>query len=129
MHLSLIQEGEELEKKSQPGPWEVRENTGKDEAWCDWHDMGPYGLMGGKMDDNDRFVLWMHTHAKELLEAARWAVEHQELRKGEVRINPDGKSITLDISAWQEKGIAPSKAMQIIIDIATRVMYPPNDTV
>lgn len=99
MHLSLIQEGEELEKRAKADP-----------------------------DEQHEVATWLYLNRKDLLEAARWAVEHQGLNKGEVHLSADGKSITLDISAWQEKGIAPSRAMQIIIDIASRVMYPPNQS-
>ena len=33
-----------------PLPWTVTESTGMDEAWCDWHDIGPLSMPGGKPD-------------------------------------------------------------------------------
>lgn len=39
-----------------PGPWEIKESTGWDGAWCDWHDVGPISLMGPKANVNSRLI-------------------------------------------------------------------------
>jgi hypothetical protein len=41
-----------------PGPWDTKEDecNGKDEAWCYWHRVGPFSLMGEKLNHNDRFI-------------------------------------------------------------------------
>lgn len=39
-----------------PGPWDIRENTGLDEMWCDWHDVGPKSLTGGEADADSRYI-------------------------------------------------------------------------
>lgn len=38
------------------GPWDIKEETGWDEAWCDWHDVGPFSLMGPKADANSKHI-------------------------------------------------------------------------
>lgn len=51
-----------------PGPWEITENLGRDEAWCDWHQVGPIHLMGGKANANSRLI----AAAPDMLEALRY---------------------------------------------------------
>jgi hypothetical protein len=55
------------EAQHTPGPWVIKENTGWDEAWCDWHDVGPISLMGGEADANSRLI----AAAPDLLEALK----------------------------------------------------------
>lgn len=38
------------------GPWNIEENTGWDEAWCNWHQVGPISLMGGEATANSRLI-------------------------------------------------------------------------
>lgn len=57
------------EAKHTPGPWVIQENTGMDEAWCDWHNVGPISLMGGKADANSRLI----AAAPDLLDALKMA--------------------------------------------------------
>lgn len=38
------------------GPWPIKEETGWDEAWCDWHDVGPFSLMGPKANANSKHI-------------------------------------------------------------------------
>lgn len=47
------------------GPWLIVENLGMDEAWCNWHKVGPVDLMGGTADANSRLI----SAAPDLLEA------------------------------------------------------------
>lgn len=51
------------------GPWLIKENTGKDEAWCDWHEVGPFDLMGGEMNDDDRFLAALPEIAQTAIDA------------------------------------------------------------
>jgi len=49
----------DLERKAlaaTPGPWEVSEEEGWDEAWCDWHSVGPLSLKGGKLSADTAFI-------------------------------------------------------------------------
>lgn len=39
-----------------PGEWAIKERLGKDEAWCDWHSVGPLHLMGGEATADDRHI-------------------------------------------------------------------------
>lgn len=47
-----------LAEAATKGEWTITENTanGKDEAWCEWHRVGPFELMGEKADDNDHYI-------------------------------------------------------------------------
>lgn len=44
------------ETKFTPGPWGIKENLGTDEAYCDWHKVGPVDLMGGKANANSHLI-------------------------------------------------------------------------
>ena len=49
----------ELEFKARAatkGEWDVFENLGQDEAWCDWHRVGPFDMTGGKASADDLFI-------------------------------------------------------------------------
>ncbi len=49
----------ELEAKARAatqGEWDVFENLGQDEAWCDWHRVGPFDMTGGKASADDLFI-------------------------------------------------------------------------
>ena len=49
----------ELEAKARAatqGAWDVFENLGQDEAWCDWHRVGPFDMTGGKASADDLFI-------------------------------------------------------------------------
>lgn len=47
------------------GPWDIQESTGWDEAWCDWHQVGPVSLMGPRADADSHLI----AAAPDLLEA------------------------------------------------------------
>ena len=47
------------------GPWEIVEDLGMDEAWCNWHKVGPFHLMGSKANADSRLI----AAAPELFEA------------------------------------------------------------
>lgn len=38
------------------GEWDIFENLGQDEAWCDWHRVGPFDMTGGKASADDLFI-------------------------------------------------------------------------
>lgn len=49
----------ELEAKARAathGEWDIFENLGQDEAWCDWHRVGPFDMTGGKASADDLFI-------------------------------------------------------------------------
>ncbi len=78
MHPSLIQEGEELEKKATGGKWEeLYDGNDPDNGLCDMisdHDDEVIS-MNSRIGDCE-FIVWARNNTKELLEAARWAVEN-----------------------------------------------------
>ena len=41
-----------------PGPWDITEDSakGKSEAWCCWHDVGPFSMPGKCATANDEFI-------------------------------------------------------------------------
>lgn len=47
-----------LAEAAEAGPWKIIEDSlrGKDEAWCYWHRVGPFDLMGKEANDNDKFI-------------------------------------------------------------------------
>ena len=51
-----LQELKALAEAATQGNWAVREYLGKDEAYCDWHKVGPFDLMGGTAGANSRFI-------------------------------------------------------------------------
>ncbi len=65
-----IQELKDLMAKATPGPWEIHEELGRDEAWCDWHRVGPYDLMSGRCNDDDRLLAKLPDIARLALELA-----------------------------------------------------------
>lgn len=54
--MSDLRKLAELRERATEGPWQISERLGKDEAWCDWHRVGPFDLMGGNADDDDRYI-------------------------------------------------------------------------
>ena len=81
---------QELMDKAKKGPWEIKTSMGKDEAWCDWHRVGPFDLMGGEMTDNCRFLAALPDIAETALSALARVEEleqivarHKELGIGE----------------------------------------------
>lgn len=66
------------ETKFTPGPWDIKENLGTDEAYCDWHKVGPVDLMGGKANGNSHLI----AAAPELYEAANVALSRLQLTGG-----------------------------------------------
>lgn len=59
-----------------PGPWEITENLGMDEAWCNWHRVGPVDLMGGSANANSRLI----AAAPDMLESLKMMVSDFEQR-------------------------------------------------
>lgn len=53
--------------KHTPGPWEITEDLGMDEAWCNWHRVGPVDLMGSTANANSRLI----AAAPDMLEALK----------------------------------------------------------
>lgn len=53
---SDIQELKRLAEAATKGPWEITEEEGWDEAWCDWHRVGPFSLTGGKANNDSRYI-------------------------------------------------------------------------
>jgi hypothetical protein len=53
---ALIKALEEGLEGVTPGPWSIAEEEGWDEAWCDWHRVGPFSLTGGKADADARHI-------------------------------------------------------------------------
>ena len=43
--------------ENHPLPWSVTESTGMDEAWCDWHEVGPLSLPGEKPGPAEALML------------------------------------------------------------------------
>jgi len=45
--------------KLTPLPWTITEDCygGKEEAWCHWHETGPFTMTGEKANDDDRLVI------------------------------------------------------------------------
>lgn len=66
-----------------PGEWNITENTGEDEAYCDWHDVGPFSLMGGEANENSRFVSYCNPVAMTavLAELDRLKAENERMRE------------------------------------------------
>lgn len=56
--MITIEQIKELLAKATPGPWEVKNDSanGKDEAWCYWHSVGPFELIGKDADNNSLFI-------------------------------------------------------------------------
>lgn len=66
----------EAAEAATPGPWLVTENEGWDEAYCDWHSVGPLSLPGGELTPDTRFIALAREGVQELfarLEAAEAA--------------------------------------------------------
>jgi len=85
MDIPLINEGLELEKKATPGEWfydgmcYLFSGTPDDaQMVADEHD-GTIRMRGAganlPLETNAEFICWVRNNAKDLLEAAKWAVE------------------------------------------------------
>ena len=71
-----LAERERLAKAATPGPWTIEEDTadGKDEAWCHWHRVGPFSLMGEKANANDYHIAaWSPAQVERVLAVVRCA--------------------------------------------------------
>ena len=80
MNISTIEQGEELLKKSTPGPWLItyqgtEEITSKKGSVVS---MGYEGDGGFSLKGDRELVMWLVNHASELLQMAR---EVEELKK------------------------------------------------
>lgn len=51
-----LQQLKALAEAATPGPWIIEEGLPQDEAWCEWHNVGPFSLMGDKADADDKFI-------------------------------------------------------------------------
>jgi hypothetical protein len=52
-----LEELRRLALAATPGPWEIVPSNGlQDEAYCYWHQVGPFDLMGYEIDEDDKFV-------------------------------------------------------------------------
>lgn len=78
MHLSLIQEGEELEKKATRGPWSFERNVRMETYNIESAVPSEYVVWKGYESDGGvcfkedaEFIVWLKNNAKELLEAAK----------------------------------------------------------
>lgn len=49
---------EQLAREATPGPWDVQEDScdGYDEAWCEWHRVGPLDLTGKTLNRNTAYI-------------------------------------------------------------------------
>lgn len=102
MHLSLIQEGEELEKRASKGWKEMRLESGNSAIYCYLEGRGveEYSLTAGVNGheipkDDARLIVYMRTHAKELLEAAKeLALLKQKYPK--YAFKPGGEVVKID---------------------------------
>ena len=81
--MNNIQRLRELMEKAEKLPWKATENTygGKEEAWCYWHSVGPLGLTGERLDDNDQLVLAAINLLPALLAVAEAAALSRTLKK------------------------------------------------
>ncbi len=53
-----IEELKKLALAAEPGPWEIKNDSTGDcsEAYCHWHRVGPFELMGKTADEDSRFI-------------------------------------------------------------------------
>ncbi len=53
-----IEELKRLAMAATPGPWETKEDEwgGKEEAWCYWHKVGPFSLMGKELNNDSSYI-------------------------------------------------------------------------
>jgi hypothetical protein len=71
-----------LAEAATPGPWGVVEDaaSGKDEAWCLWHKVGPIWFQGEKPDRNSTFIAAANPELiKQLVELVR--LQHEALKQ------------------------------------------------
>lgn len=69
--MTDLDEIERLLAAATQGEWGIQEELGQDEAWCDWHSVGPLQLTGGKANADDRLIAALHNAAPDLIAAAR----------------------------------------------------------
>lgn len=70
-----LDELEALAKKATPAPWKIIPDVygEKEEAWCNWHELGPFTMTGKDADDDGRFIVAMRNAVPALLAAIRAA--------------------------------------------------------
>lgn len=51
-----LEELKRLAQAATPGPWEIKEHLGYDEAYCDWHQVGAIDLQGGEASADSQFI-------------------------------------------------------------------------
>lgn len=59
----------QAEAKATKGPWAIVEDAanGKDEAWCEWHKIGPLDMTGAKPDSDGQFIAALRNAAPAIL--------------------------------------------------------------
>lgn len=72
---------EELEKKATPAPWNYIPDSadGKDEAYCEWHRIGPLELTGKELDEESELLVELRNSAPDLLATVRAYLELREV--------------------------------------------------
>jgi hypothetical protein len=100
----------ELEFKARAatkGEWDVFENLGQDEAWCDWHRVGPFDMTGGKASADDLFIQAAQPRVVlELIERVR-AAEAKAAEPTEAMITAGAAEVRLGIAEkWSAEVIA-----------------------
>ena len=79
-------------KAATPGPWEITEDSagGKDEAWCHWHQIGPFDLTGEKPTADGLFIASCNPHL--ILALCELAMAAEEVQYHVARAGPiDGE--------------------------------------
>jgi hypothetical protein len=67
--------------------WVVKENLGFDEAWCDWHEIGPFSLPGGRVDLRERYIIAVQpSNIAAVLDALEMAERERDASKEEARM-------------------------------------------
>jgi hypothetical protein len=58
MDSKQLSEIREMAEKATPVPWDIINDSceGQEEAWCYWHDVGPFQLVGKTANDNSKFI-------------------------------------------------------------------------
>lgn len=53
------------------GPWDINNDLGTDEIYCDWHSVGPIALVGQFADANSIFIAHARTDIPRLIAEVR----------------------------------------------------------
>lgn len=64
----LIKQLREAEKLATQGEWTIKEDLPMDEACCEWHDVGPFDMLGAKANADDNLIILMRNNLVTLLD-------------------------------------------------------------